>query len=152
MRLEDAQEKVEAFHRKMGFHVADGEPVPAAVKLLRARLIMEEAAELVAAIQENDVERIADGIGDLIYVTLGTAVAYDVPAGPVFDEVHASNMSKSKPNAHGKGGKGEGFQPPHVAAVLRAHKNGLRTGHRHHCGGLMVESAPGEYLECSLCG
>jgi predicted HAD superfamily Cof-like phosphohydrolase len=146
-----AQDKVREFHEKMGFHVGVlGEDVPVEFRLLRARLISEESAELITAIHENNIEKIADGIADLRYVTEGTAVTYGIPSDAVFDEVHYSNMTKDAPNEHSKGGKGDGYQPPHIAGVLYAAKHGYRIGSHHHCGGLLVDN--GEYMECSLCG
>jgi predicted HAD superfamily Cof-like phosphohydrolase len=123
MDVRQAQAKVLDFHLKHGHFVGrlrNAEKQSAKVRLLRSRLVAEEAAELVAALHENDVEKIADAIGDLLYVTLGTAVAYGMPAGAIFDEVHASNMTKSAPNKHGKGGKRAGFRKPDIAKVLRA--------------------------------
>jgi predicted HAD superfamily Cof-like phosphohydrolase len=115
----NAQSMVLDFHRKQGHYVGKrGLDVPTKVKLLRARLVVEEAAELVAAIHEDNEVAIADAIGDLLYVVLGTAVAYDMPADRIFDEVHASNMSKGKPNKHGKGGKGKKFRKPNMGRVL----------------------------------
>ena len=148
---QSAQDKVREFHEKMGFHVGKlGTIPPMEAKLLRARLITEEAAELIAAIHEDDVEKIADGIADLRYVTEGTAVTYGIPSDKVFDEVHYSNMTKDAPDEHGKGGKGDNYQPPHIAGVLYAEENGYEIGGHHHCGGLMVNN--GDYMECSLCG
>lgn len=122
MNVFDAQARVLDFHLKQGHHVGrlrDAKKQTAKTRLLRSRLVSEEAAELVAALHENDPEAIADAIGDLLYVTLGTAVAYGMPAGAIFDEVHRSNMTKRAPNRHGKGGKGKGFQKPDIARVLR---------------------------------
>lgn len=63
-------------------------------KALRARLMLEELGELLTASAMNDVEEIADGLADLLYVTLGTAVEWGLPLGPVFDDVHRANMEK----------------------------------------------------------
>jgi predicted HAD superfamily Cof-like phosphohydrolase len=123
MDVRNAQAKVLEFHRKHGFTVgklAKAGKQSEKVRLSRSRLVTEEAAELVAALHENDLEAIADAIGDLLYVTLGTAVAYGMPAGAIFDEVHASNMTKQGTNKHGKGGKRKGFRKPDIAKILRA--------------------------------
>ena len=118
--MREAQAKVLNFHLKHGFYVGRlSRSVPAKVKLARARLIIEEAAELVSAMHEGNDVKVADGIGDLIYVVLGTAVAYGMPAGAIFDEVHASNMTKSGTNKHGMGGKNKGFRKPDIEKVLR---------------------------------
>ena len=56
---------------------------PGSVELaaLRARLILEEAAETLAALAARDVVEAADGLADLRYVVYGAAAAYgvDVP-------------------------------------------------------------------------
>jgi predicted HAD superfamily Cof-like phosphohydrolase len=117
----EAQKKVEEFHRKHGFAIgslAMAPKMPAEIRLQRSRLVAEEAAELVAALHENDTEKVADAIGDLLYVTLGTAVTYGIPSGAIFDEVHASNMTKERMNAHGKAGKGKDFVPPRILQIL----------------------------------
>jgi predicted HAD superfamily Cof-like phosphohydrolase len=46
--------------------------------LLRLRLIQEELTEIVIALQENDIIGVADGLADLKYVIVGTALAYDM--------------------------------------------------------------------------
>ena len=89
------------------------------VRLLRARLIMEEALETIAALgftpslnlkgftasilmdsvefwgdKEPDFEGIVDGCADLSVVTIGTLSACGVEDGPVLVEVDRSNLTK----------------------------------------------------------
>jgi predicted HAD superfamily Cof-like phosphohydrolase len=90
---------------------------------LRAKLIMEEAIETVAAmgfsawavIEQNgqpgvdphkriasfhksfdkpDFDETIDGLADLLYVVYGAAVTFGIDLDPFFDEVHRSNMAK----------------------------------------------------------
>lgn len=120
-----------AMSRIRQFHLAFGNPAPLqlsfgdpAVKMLRARLILEEfkellwglgcpdPAQLIDALLDED-ERIpadtepdthfrdqvdpievADALADLTCVVLGTAVAHGVPLSPCFDEIMRSNMTK----------------------------------------------------------
>jgi predicted HAD superfamily Cof-like phosphohydrolase len=75
--------------------------------------LREELEELVAAIETESVEDIADGVADLLYLTIGTALAYGIPIEAVFDEIHRSNMTKTlPPDAHGRPVKGATFRPP----------------------------------------
>jgi predicted HAD superfamily Cof-like phosphohydrolase len=81
--------------------------------------MVEELAELVTAMHEENVIEIADALADLLYVVIGTGLAYGLPIAEVFNEVHRSNMSKNRLNQHGKGGKGNGFSPPNLEEILR---------------------------------
>ncbi len=63
------------FHRHIGVVPDPASPAQAA---LRSRLILEEYAETYAALQECDLVEAADGMADLRYVVLGTAVVYGV--------------------------------------------------------------------------
>ncbi len=112
------------------FMVLFGQPVryqptvdiPDSERLLRARLVVEEALEFAAAmgvrvtgIADNlhehnahtvqvefngdplDVIEAADALADLTYVTEGSAWTLGVPLHDVFREVHRSNMAKADP-------------------------------------------------------
>jgi predicted HAD superfamily Cof-like phosphohydrolase len=65
--------------------------IPIKEHALRVNLIKEELLEFAEA---NTVTDIADALGDLLYVVLGSAVAYGIDLEPVFNEIHRSNMSK----------------------------------------------------------
>lgn len=114
------QEQVEDFHRATGgFGTIDTE----AGRELRAKLIMEEAVETVAALgfevsaeivepnnfqnEHNgkvvarflkpanfDILEYIDGLCDLLYVTFGGAINIPVNIERHFDEVHRANMNK----------------------------------------------------------
>lgn len=93
---------------------------------LRSRLIREEANETLTAIFNEDLEEIADGLADLIYVAVGTALEYGIPLDRVWAEVQRSNMAKVDPatgkvakREDGKVLKPEGWTPPDIAAALR---------------------------------
>lgn len=93
---------------------------------LRERLIGEESIETLHAIQREDIEEIADGLADLIYVCIGTALEYGIPLDRVWAEVQRSNMAKVDPATgkvtkrdDGKVLKPEGWTPPDIAAALR---------------------------------
>lgn len=99
--------------------------VPIEVKNLRKRLIKEEFEELMKALEEDDLFEIADGGADLIYVVVGTLLAYGISPNRVFREVHNSNMTKDArtPASLGekygsKTPKGINFTPPDIKGLL----------------------------------
>lgn len=114
------QAKVEAFHKKFAVKIGTIGYLPSAERaLLRVRLISEEFAEVVEAIQTEDYVNIAKELADLLYVVYGTAVEYGIPLDAVFDEVHTANMTKTPAkDAGGKVQKGPDYKAADVAAVL----------------------------------
>lgn len=92
--------------------------IPEWVRDLRAKLLIEEVRELYDAAMAGDIVGIADGIADVAYVVVGTAVAYGIPFDAVFAEVHRSNMTKVNTPAEAKLVKGPEYEPPQIAAVL----------------------------------
>ena len=68
-------EAVKSFHDHIGV-VPD--PTSTAQAALRTRLIVEEFAETYKAMQTGDIVEAADGLADLRYVVLGTAIVYGV--------------------------------------------------------------------------
>lgn len=89
---------------------------------VRAHLVLEETAELVQALASGDRLAALDAVADLLYVTLGTAVTFDLPIVEAFDEVHVSNMTKTvEQDRPGHPGKGSGYRPPDLRRVLTAH-------------------------------
>lgn len=98
--------------------------IPEVVKQLRMKLIEEEQTELFKAIEDNDLVEIADGIADLVYVVVGTAISYGIPFDRIFREVHNSNMTKTAVKAtegakYGtKTPKGPDFLPPNIWRIL----------------------------------
>jgi hypothetical protein len=67
-------------------HVVEGRNNGPEVAVLRSRLIIEEFAETYAALHENNVIEVADGLTDLLYVVVGAAVAYGEPHHDAFVE------------------------------------------------------------------
>lgn len=114
-------DRVRQFHHAFGHPVSprltEGTPE---LRVLRVRLIIEEALELAAALgvlvypqvgeggrlvgddclryestgAAPDLVEAADALGDIDYVTQGAALVFGVPLNAVGLEVHASNMSK----------------------------------------------------------
>lgn len=97
---------------------------------LRKLLIEEEwngKDELRASIDAGDLVGIADGLGDLLYVVFGTAVAYGINIQEIFDLIHENNMTKVVyvggkatviRNDAGKILKPEGFKPVNLVPTL----------------------------------
>lgn len=80
----------------------------------------EELDETLQAMCRDDLPAIADGLADLIYVALGTAIAYGIDLRPVWSAVHAANMAKigGPTREDGKVLKPEGWQPPDIKGIL----------------------------------
>jgi len=118
---------VAAFHRACDVPVVATPTVPDWGRTcLRADLIREEMQETIDALAQKDIVALADGLADLIYVAVGTALEYGIPLDRVWDEVQRSNMSKVdsatgkvRKRADGKVLKPEGWTPPDIAGVLR---------------------------------
>jgi predicted HAD superfamily Cof-like phosphohydrolase len=96
---------------------------PMEVRVLRLRLMMEELGELSVAMEQEELVNVADGLTDLLYVVVGTAVCYGMGGilDEMFREVHRSNMSKDfidRPGG-GKGAiKGFNYTPPDLASII----------------------------------
>lgn len=120
--MEELLKKLKEFHLML--HAPDAEipstDIAQSYKDLRVMLMTEELKEVVAGIQNNDLENIAKELADLIYTTLGTVVAFGLqdkfPA--IFDEVHASNMSKTYESGKGKAVKGNNYFEADIKKVL----------------------------------
>lgn len=121
------EQMVTEFHVKYG-HLISTEPtteIPVVVKQLRMSLIKEECEELISkGIEKNNLVEIADGIADLVYVVVGTAISYGIPFDRVFQEVHRSNMTKTPVKAQGgnkygtKTPKGPDFLAPDIESIF----------------------------------
>lgn len=139
------QVDVQTFHERTG---GRGTIYSQEGRELRAKLIMEEAVETVAAlgfsaygdIMTTDGEgryvaqfskahkafnllEYIDGLADLVYVTVGGAINAGINLQRHFDEVHAANMRKlSGPKrADGKQLKPEGWEGPNHLRVLKGY-------------------------------
>lgn len=122
-------EKVLDFTKAFGAFYAPTPSIPSQDIIdLRVRLVQEEWNETMAALDRRDVVAAADGLGDLIYVVNGFALALGVNLDDVFDEIHASNMTKlgedGKPiyREDGKVLKGPNYRPPNLSQVLKLQK------------------------------
>jgi predicted HAD superfamily Cof-like phosphohydrolase len=114
--------RIREFMQKAG-QETPGQPTPpsAAIRVLRAKLILEEALETVEAlgvdvrvsgggashislvddpemifevVREPDLEGVVDGCADISVVTIGTLVAFGVDDEPILEEVDSANLRK----------------------------------------------------------
>lgn len=112
---------VRRFHEKFGQPIIEVPTVPYVTRGdLRIDLMREELDEACTAIVKSDMCEIADGLCDLIYVTIGTALEYGIDLDPIFEEVQRTNMAKIPGNSRkdGKITKPSGWTPPDIASLL----------------------------------
>jgi len=87
---------------------------------LRYDLIKEELQEQREAIDNKDLNEVADALTDILYVTYGAGHAFGINLDKCFNEVQSSNMSKlgqdGKPiyNENGKVLKGPNYFKPNL--------------------------------------
>lgn len=96
-------------------------------RALRGRLLTEEVRELLIAQDNLDFVEVADALADIAYVLLGTANAWGINLGPIFDEVHRSNMTKivdgeCVKDERGKVLKPPSYEPPNLAPLIEKQK------------------------------
>jgi predicted HAD superfamily Cof-like phosphohydrolase len=92
-----------------------------------AREALAEARQLLYALISQarvDVHLpgLADGLGDLDYVSEGTRLAFGLDGDPIAAEIQRSNMLK-EPNGQGKPTKPEGWTPPDIAGEIRKQRD-----------------------------
>lgn len=94
--------------------------------MLRYKLMKEENEEYLEAASKNDPVEIADALGDMLYILLGTAIEHGMQdyLADVFEEIHSSNMSKMDENGKpvrredGKILKGPNYHRPNLQPIL----------------------------------
>ena len=121
------------------------------VRILRAKLIMEEASELIIKglglhfdflFDNNELDwsfwehkkgpnivEIADGCGDLSVVNDGTALACGLDMEPIRAEIDRSNMSKfidGHRREDGKWIKGPSYSPANLEPIIEAQSTGAQ--------------------------
>lgn len=71
---------VRAYHDRNGHlvNLVQQNMIADGVRVQRARLILEEVGELTSAYHDRNLVEIADGLADLLYVIMGTAVVYGI--------------------------------------------------------------------------
>ena len=91
--------------------------------MLRSRLMVEEMAESLEAMQLRVYEDIAKELADSLYTLYATAAEYGIPMDEVFEEVHRSNMTKTANlDPGGKVLKGVEYEKADIVKVLTRRK------------------------------
>jgi phosphoribosyl-ATP pyrophosphohydrolase len=103
--------------------LADGQPLgfDDEVFQLRKDLIIEEYHETINAFLDRDIIEVADGLADMVYVILGTALAFGIDFDAVWAEVQRANMQKITDGVRspeGKIMKGPNYVAPNIAKAL----------------------------------
>lgn len=83
-------------------------------------LVREEFTETMDAWAGKDINGIADGVVDLIWVLCGLLARMGIDLDSVWDEVRKANYAKlgGPVRADGKVLKPEGWKPPDISAAL----------------------------------
>lgn len=115
------------------FHRTFGQPVETTPRLvdektatLRRDLLEEEFKEYVKAVDEDNLVEIADALGDIIYIAVGSALTYGIDLDAILREIHRSNMSKLGPDGKpiyrwdGKVLKPATYSPANIQSVFDA--------------------------------
>lgn len=128
MSLIEKINKVKEFHEtfSLEFHNEPTAVVDERIVALRHRLMAEENDEYLEACQQENLELIADALGDKMYILFGTIIAHGLQhkIEAVFDEIHRSNMSKLDENgkpiyrADGKIMKSSKYFLPDIKSIL----------------------------------
>lgn len=126
--MQDLIKKVEEFNEAFGIPI---KRVPyagtASIGDLRHKLMAEENDEYNSAVRKLDKTQIADALGDMLYILVGTIVAHGMQnkIECVFNEIHRSNMTKldedGKPviREDGKILKGKNYEPPQISTLIK---------------------------------
>lgn len=130
--------------QKVGQATPEAATIPdAKIRILRAKLILEEALETVEALgvrvhigdtevmeevlaysaSDNvNLQEVADGCADISVVTIGTLIAFGIDDEPLLEEVDASNLRKFGEGSYrredGKWMKPPGWTPPDIMAAI----------------------------------
>lgn len=121
----DWVQDVKDFHEKFAPHIPAEKPCVPPQRSGQSYclgFVKEEYDETFRAMEDGDLEGVADGLADLCYVAIRAALIWGIDLRPVWDEVHRANMAKvgGKAREDGKILKPDGWQPPNIRAVLEA--------------------------------
>lgn len=145
---------VESFNKSYKIYTPDSSIVPGlGLSRLRLSLLLEEVGEFfeallssskrsdfilslvqeihskINALEDEDLDynsiEAADALGDIMFISTGTAAAFGIPIDPVVREIIASNLSKLDLDgsvirrADGKILKGPNYFPPDIESILK---------------------------------
>ena len=123
LRVDQLENDVRKFMKLMKLEepISLGSHPSLEVRIGRLRYIQEELSELAETMHEElSIDKVADALGDLLYVVVGTFLVYSIPIAPVWQEIQRSNMTKDPRIINGKkkGGKGVDYKLPKLKEVL----------------------------------
>jgi len=110
------------WHQKVGHPVSKEQSiVPGEAIDLGWELIVEEFKELVRGMTKQDIEEVADGLGDMIWVLCGFGARAGINLDAVWSEIRAANFRKigGPVREDGKLLKPPGWEPPNIQRALR---------------------------------
>jgi predicted HAD superfamily Cof-like phosphohydrolase len=118
--MDKHQKQTKEFNQKVGHTVNSIPSLKVKEPKLWPELINEEFEEFKKAVEEKNIIKIADALGDLIYVINGAATAYGIDLDPILDEIHRSNMTKIGGHIRedGKVLKPESYEPPNIKEII----------------------------------
>jgi len=97
---------------------------------LQYELLKEEVCEYLQACKDNDIIGVADSLGDILYILIGSCIRHGLhdKIHAIFDEIHRSNMTKlvnGKPiyNESGKVLKSKNYEVPNLYPIIFPEKN-----------------------------
>jgi hypothetical protein len=93
-------------------------------RIRRAQIMIEELGETIEGLANRDEVATLDGLSDLIFVAVGTAVAFDLPVKAGIREVCFSNLTKAvrRPGDVRLRDKGTSYVPPNLELRLIEHR------------------------------
>ncbi len=123
-KLKDVQKFMEVF--ELGYQKQPTAFISTSKIRLRFDLMKEENEEYLEAAKNNDLTEIADALGDMLYILLGTVLEHGLQHKfeAVFNEIQRSNMSKLDYNGKpiyredGKVLKGPNYFKPNIKEIL----------------------------------
>jgi hypothetical protein len=109
-----------------------GDRVPTVPRMLqsdrqiieRARVVLEEALELLVALQEGDMVKTVDAMCDVNFAVRGTAAVLGVDLEPFEHIVADCNLTKGSLDGQKKGGKGPLYVAPEPAIRSELRRQG----------------------------
>lgn len=127
MGMKGLIDKVKEFHKSFKVENVQDYKKNRDIFKLRYELMKEENDEYMQACVIGDDVEIADALGDKLYILIGTIIAHGLEdkIEDIFNEIHASNMSKLGDNGapiyreDGKILKGPNFFRPNLTKILK---------------------------------
>jgi len=116
---------VKEFYEQFDLPVQDMPMLPVQERRrLRMKLLEEKYHDYRYAERGRDLLKIADALGDMMYVIGGTALEYGLPLDRIFLEIHRSNLTKVDENGRpifredGKLMKTPQYSKPDIAQII----------------------------------